>query len=190
MACSSSAPERTYWLDDLHLDKAIGLPVTGDGKLVVSRSLIDPSDWSNVTGHATFLCEDCAIGDDRATLHLDDWYWSMPGGADLYVGRLAFPAIEARADVTAGRVHATATTTSPDVEIAIRIDGTLAKTIADSDLNGCIRFRPTAALQARDPKLYSLLNMTGASQDAQGWFHIALEGRAGSLKRLAKPCAI
>ena len=166
-------------LDDLHLDKAIGLPVSGDGKLVVSKSLIDPADWAKVSGHATFLCEDCAIGDDHATL-----------GSDLYFGRIAFPAIEARADVTSGRVHATATTTSPDVEISIRLDGTLAKNLEDSDVNGCIRFRPTAALKERDPKMFALLSVTGADQDDQGWFHIALEGRAGSMKRLAKPCAI
>jgi hypothetical protein len=182
-ACSSPSSERTYWLDELHLQQYIDLPVDGDGKLVVSKSLIDPADWSTVRGHAIFLCEHCTLGDDRATL-------PAPAALDpgIYFGHLTFDSIDARADFADGKVHARASVQSTDLELEVRVDGTLAKQVNESTLGGCIRFRPTDALRGRDPKMHTLLEITGAERDDIGWFHIMLQGRPADLKWRAKRC--
>src|SRR5689334_12894974 len=184
VACSSSSSERVYSLEDLELEKFIGLPVSGDGRLVVSKSLISPTNWSNVRGHATFVCEGCALGDDHTTLK--DFVWAPPEG--LQFGHLALGEIDGRADFGDGHVKARMSVRSEDLEIVVRVDGVLANRKEDVTLNGCIQFRPADALRERDPRMHALLSVTGAESDDAGWFYISLEGPVGELRRYAKRC--
>jgi hypothetical protein len=182
VACSSPSRERTYALDELDVQRfTLGLPVDGDGKLVVSESLVAVTDWSAARGHATFDCDGCTLGDDRATV---PGFW----GSDVPFGHVTFDTVAARVDFADGRMHATSQWHSPDFELVGKLDGTLAKQNDDIELQGCIKFRPTDELLARDPKLYAVFSTTGAERDNAGWFAIAIEGRIGDLKRFARRC--
>ncbi len=186
VACSNPS-ERVYALDELNVQRfTLGLPVRGDGKLVVSASLIAPADWSTVRGHAMFSCDDCTLGDDRTPLR--DFLWAGPEGIPF--GHVTFDSVYGRADFADGRLNVRSEWRSPDLEVEGKVDGTLAKQEDDIELIGCVKFRPTQALLERDPKLYALFGTTGAEMDEQGWFDISIQGRLADARRLARPCEL
>ncbi|HEY5944077.1 MAG TPA: hypothetical protein VIV40_01235 [Kofleriaceae bacterium] len=189
VGCSGRS-DRVYPLDDLPVrDWTLGLPVSGDGKLVVSRSLVDPRDWSTVTGHAVFTCNGCTLGDDHTAMKIDNpWADDPSTGVDF--GHLTFDTVNARADFANGRMRLDAQWRSQDFELDATIDGVLAKTAGETTLDGCVRFRPTEALRVRDPKLYAVVSVTGASTDDDGWYNIKIGGTLGEMKSLGAVCRL
>jgi hypothetical protein len=186
LAACSSRSERSYGLDDLPVTAwTAGLPVTGDGKLVVALSPAEPTDWSVVTGHVTFTCDGCTLGDDRAQLQIE--FWDSKG---VDFGHLTFDTVRARADFAGGRVRVTAEWRSPELELDAVVHGELAPAAADTRLDGCVRFRPTDALRQRDVKLHALVSITGAPADDAGRFFITLDGTLGEMRRLGKICEL
>jgi hypothetical protein len=183
-ACGSSS-ERVYALEELPVREwTLGLPVYGDGKLTVSKSLLDVADWSKANGHVRFDCEDCTLGNDRAPMQLGE-----PIG-DVPFTSLTVDEVSATADFANGRMHLTSRWRSEDFELDARVDATLAKVAADAQLAGCVKFRPTEALRERDPKMHALISTTGAGQDGAGWFTIAIDGTLGEMKRRASACEL
>ena len=162
-----------------------GLPVSGDGTLVVALTPAEPTSWAKVTGHVTFTCDRCTLGDDRAQLQISFW-----GVSAIDFGHLTFETVRARADFADGRVHLTSTWRSPDLELDARVTGKLGANAEDTQLDGCVMFRPTAALRRRDPKLHDLISLTGAPIDDAGRYNIKLEGTLGNPRRLAKTCEL
>ena len=77
---------------------------------------------------------------------------------------------------------------SADATLEVDFAAALAKTWAESEVTGCIRYQIGDALAKRDPKTADILRLTGAPLGEDGYFHIALEGPAGRMRRLAKIC--
>jgi hypothetical protein len=181
--CSSGSSERVYSLDELPVREwTLGLPVSGDGTLRVSKSLLAVDDWSQAKGHAVFNCDGCELGDNYARMQLGEPFDDIP------FSYLTFDELSARADFGDGHMHLTSRWRSPDFELDGRVDATLAKTAADSRLDGCVVFRPTDVLRERDPKLHALVAVTGANTNEAGWFMIAIGGTLGDMKALARTC--
>jgi hypothetical protein len=183
VGCSPSSSERVYSLDELPVREwTLGLPVSGDGTLRVSKSLLAVDDWSQAKGHVIFNCDGCELGDNYARMQLGE-----PIG-DIPFSYLAFDELSARADFADGRMHLTSRWRSPEFELDARVDATLAKTAADSRIDGCVVFRGTDVLRERDPKLHALIGVTGANVNEAGWFIIAIDGTFGDMKPLARTC--
>jgi hypothetical protein len=171
-----------YQLEELPVrDWTLGLPVYGDGTLRVSKSLVGIDDWSKVKGHAIFNCDGCTLGNGRTPMHIE-------GLGDADFTSITFDEVDARADFADGHMHLVSSWRSDALELDARVDATLAKTVADSQVDGCVIFRPTEDLLERDPKMYALISTTGAERDEAGWFMIKLSGPFGSMKRQAQTC--
>lgn len=181
-ACGGSG-DRTYSLDELPvLEWTSGIPVHGNGKLVVSSSLVAPRDWSTVKGHAIFTCDDCTLGDDRAHVLPD----LAPGGVEI--GRIALGRVDARADFADGRMHLSSALRSDDFELDAEVDAVLAQNTRDTRLDGCIRFRALDALKTRDPKLYSLVETMTGNPSEDGLFAITISGTLGAIRAAFHDC--
>jgi hypothetical protein len=184
LAACSSDPARTYSLDELPVSSwTAGLPVSGDGRLVVALTPAEPTDWTTVTGSVTFTCDRCTLGDDRTQLQIEFW-----DAKAIDFGHLTFDTVRARAVLSNRRVELASQWRSPEFELDAYVVGELAPSAADTRLEGCVRFRPTAALRERDPRLHDVISLTGAPVDAHGRYFITLEGTLGELRRLGKIC--
>lgn len=168
--------------------KRIGLPVTGTADIAISVDVPlvnQATDYTRAVGSAAISCTACQIGDDKSKLNLSS---IIGGGID--VSHLTVDRLEAKATVGGGKLELTTWQfSSPDLELDVALRVTFAAaSVFDSKVDGCITFNPTKALEARDPKLYSLLGLTGASRGRDGKFHIKLEGPIHNLRRLAQDC--
>ena len=76
---------------------------------------------------------------------------------------------------------------SPEVETAVGLEVRLASDPGASALAGCVRYRPTAALAARDPRLHALAIQAGAAV-ADGWYALRIDGTVDAPQRVAAPC--
>jgi len=122
------------------------------------------------------------------------------GGTTVHVGKGAFagdlqiPSVDfERIDVAATIENGHASVTrwnmaGKDVEIVASGKLVLAKRLADSTIDACLRFRGTPGLRDRDPKLDALLETTGAPAAADGFFNIRLADRLSSMRRLGSIC--
>ena len=184
-ACGGDA-DRVYWLDELPTREwTAGLPVSGDGKLVVSKSLLGVRDWSTARGRAIFSCVDCTLGDDRTNLDV-----KIFDDAGMPFSHLTLDTVSARADFADGRMVLTAQWRSPEFELDAHVTAVLAKTPHDSVVSGCVKFRPTERLLERDPRLFALSSITGAPLDDAGVYSIRLEGPYGRIRLLGRDCQL
>ncbi len=183
-ACGHRAT--TYDLDDLPVTAwTAGLPVRGDGQLLVTLVPLHPSDWSHVTGTVDFACDGCTLGDDRAKLDIPSWDGDDRG---VPFGHLTFDTVRAHAAFAGGHVHLTSHWRSSEFVLDADVSGTLAPAADDIEISGCVAFRVLEPLRRRDPKLHALLSITGAPIDERGTYHIKLAGTLGKLKRLGRDC--
>ena len=181
IACGSPT-ERSYTLGELDLARyTFGLPVTGDGTLVVSTSLIKPRDWSTATGQVRLSCDSCTLGDDHAPAR---GIMYGPPGTTVEFGHLTFDSVEARADITDGHIAGHARLRSPDLELDAKVGGTFVR------LDVCVRYRPTDALLARDRRLHALLSMLGVERADDGWFYITVDGAASDVRARSLRCEV
>jgi len=177
--------DRVYALDELPVrDWTAGLPVTGDGRLLAWLAPSRPRAWSNVVGFVRFRCDGCTLGDDHAQLKL-----AMLEDR-IYFGHITFDTVRASADFGDGRVQLSSAWRSPDFELDARVDGILAPRAADIVLDGCVVFRPTAALLARDPKTHAVISATGAPLGPNDTYSIKIAGTLGEMRRLGQVCTV
>lgn len=183
-ACSS---ERVYTLDDLPIETwTAGLPVTGDGRLDVWLAPAHPHDWSRAVGFVRFRCDGCTLGDDRTPFGFP--LFDDPHG--IYFGHITFDRVRAALAFADGRMTLTSSWRSPDLELDARITGVLAPRAGDIALAGCIVFRPTDALLARDARTHAAIATTGAPIDAEGRYTIRIDGTVGRMRKLGQACAL
>src|SRR5262249_13842638 len=153
--CGEPAEPRIYTLDALPVTEwTLGLPVHGDGKLLVALFPREITDWSRATGFVTFTCDRCTLGDDTSKLGVLDEHVDF--------GHIAFDTVRARADFADGRMHLVVRWRSADMTLDADVNGTLSRDAADIALDGCVSFVPTDALLKRDPKTHAVLSITGA----------------------------
>ena len=180
LCLAACTQEHYYALDDLPVTEwTAGLPVSGDGRLVV---WLAGHDWSNTVGFVRFRCGDCTLGDARTRMELEMY------GHPVDFGRLALGDVEADLDFADGHVTMTTRWRSPDFELDAYVRGTLARRAEDILLDGCITFRPTDALLAHDPRMHTLVSVTGAPLRSDGGYAIKLDGTLGNMRRLAEVC--
>ncbi len=158
-----------------------GLPMSGNANIDIE--LVIPAQSRQAKGTFAITCPTgCAIGDGVAKL-------MVPRTEGLRFGRITFDELAIAGVVDDGRValtqwHAVSKDVSVDLQLAIE----LANDFDDSTLDGCVRFKADPALHRRDPATAAVIATTGANADAAGMFNIAIEGTAGTPKRLAKLC--
>jgi hypothetical protein len=142
-------------------------------------------DLTRARGYLSATCSHCALGDDKT--NLVSRQSQMVG--TLEFGHLAIDQADVRIDVADGHAKVTRwDVTSSDFVIRVSADVKLERKLDDSSLTACVRFQPTEALHKRDPKTYVVLEITGASQGADGLFSIRLVDRLSDLKFLAQDC--
>jgi hypothetical protein len=172
----------------------LGLPVSGTADVAIDVSIPMPNgarDYRRARGAVDIRCTKCRLGDDVAKLNPStrSKQTSAFAGDGIDFGHLDFDRLEARLQIGDGRVAlARWVADSPDVTIELALDLELASAYEGSALRGCLRFKDKPALQQRDPKLVSLLALTGAPLGPDGLFHIELAGTPGEVKRFGRAC--
>ena len=78
---------------------------------------------------------------------------------------------------------------SGELEMHGRLRIGLADELDASSVDGCVWFKETEALVARDPKTAAVIQTTGAARNRDGFFSIKLAGKLGAVRRLAQDCA-
>jgi hypothetical protein len=183
-ACGPSPQPQIYTLASLPIEEwTLGLPVHGDGRLVVVLFPRHITDWSRATGFVDFKCDRCTLGDDKAKMHVE-------GFGDAEFGHITFDSVRARADFADGRVHLVVRWRSPDMTLDADVKGTLAPAPEDIALDGCVVFAPTDALLRRDPKTHAVVSLTGAPLREDGRYTIRIEGTLGKMRKLAQLCDV
>jgi type II secretion system protein N len=193
---SSETGEAKYWryggkqvsLSDLPVAGKIGLPVNGTADVMIDLTVpksYGALDYAKATGTISITCTTCQLGDDDAKLFL-------PMFEDgIYFSHLTFDRLDARFVIGKGGLVMTRfEIESPDVDVQLALALDLATSLDDSAVRGCVRFRPTEALRMRDPKMFDLLQLTGAARDPNGFEQVRLAGTFGDVKRLGTPCYV
>lgn len=184
--CAGEPEPRIYALADLPVTEwTLGLPVTGDGKLLVALFPRTVTDWTRTTGFVDFTCDRCTLGDDRTPLDLDFF-----GEHGIDFGHITFDRVHARADFADGRMRLVVRWRSPDMTLDADVTGTLAPAAADIALDGCVAFEPTDALLKRAPRTHAIVATTGAPMREDGRFTIRIAGTFGKMRRLGQSCTL
>lgn len=173
---------------------AIGLPVSGTTDVSVDVTVPKVSGqatYGQAKGTISVGCTKCQIGDDKTKLRFGAKNARTASflGEGIDFSHLAIDSLDAKVSIESGKLQLTSwKLASPDLELQVALSMTLATPFKTSEVDGCIRFKPSKELDKRDPKMASLLMLTGASQGSDGMYHIKLEGPVGNLRRLAKEC--
>lgn len=164
-----------------------GLPMTGLAAIAIDLRvpIVDGKrDHRGAVGAITFACPDgCAIGDDAARLR------PRGAGDGIPFGHIRFDTLDAHATIGDGRVTLDrwrAVSKELQLEVAVTIE--LASPLAESGLDGCVRFKAYPALATRDPKTAAVIATTGASVGDDGVSSIAIAGSVGSPKLIGRRC--
>lgn len=176
-------------LATLPIDPPLGLPLLGTIEL--DASVLIPLDGLQpavryTAGRAAVRCVGhCQLGDDRTPLAL--------GGDGALAGDVAFShldldGLDAQVEIKRGVARLTRwALASADVEVAVGLEVRLARRPEASALEGCVRYRPTAALAARDPRVHALAELTSPAAP-DGWHHVRVTGAVGAPRLIATAC--
>ncbi len=183
-------PNTLVALESPALGQPLGLPTSGRGQIALDVH-VTGTDLRTAEGAISLGCPaGCVLGDDRANLHISQSRGRAMFAPDgLAFGHLTIDHFAAKVTVARGRADlASFEWTSPDVELLVSGGVTLAAALNKSQLDICVRFKPSEALRVRDPKTYALLSLTGAPLDTDGRYDIRIEGPLGDPKRLGRVC--
>lgn len=176
-------------LGDLPFVDWIGLPASGRADISIDVRVPNDHgerDFRGATGKIHLRCAPCRVGDDNAMLKTGG---QLPFGSELEFGYLDFDRAETTIVLANGHAKVQQwTVASPDVSIELLLDAELARNIADSRIEGCLRFKESPTLEARRPKTNAVVNLTGAPRGPDGFFSIRLTGTMGAMQRQAKIC--
>ncbi len=169
----------------------LGLPVTGTADISIDLSTPKAAqmDYTKTTGSISIGCTKCQIGDDVTRLHVAGKPANAFAAEGIAFGHLAVDSLEAKLTAANGKLELTSwKLASPDLALEVSLSITFDRVLMKSEVDGCIRFKATDALQKRDPKMYALLVLTGAASGADGFQHIKLRGQLSHVKRLSAEC--
>lgn len=184
----------------LPMKEAIGLPMSG--KLDFSVDLDLPNDtnkagqvkadWTKAEGAISFACPNgCTVGDGKTRLQLKAKNARSQAFAEggIEFGTVKLDSLVAKVDIKGGHMLISKfETKSPDGEVHVEFDATLAQDLNESLVAGCLRFKGTDELAKREPHTFAALQTTGAPQGPDGLFHIRLDGKLKEVKRLGQVC--
>ncbi|MBX3161383.1 MAG: hypothetical protein KF773_35810 [Deltaproteobacteria bacterium] len=168
-----------------------GLPLSGMADVAIDLKVpkVDGAeDFRQAKGTIALACPNsCQIGDDATKLRLGKG--DMGAMGELSFGHLLFDRFELQLDVADGKGKLSKwSVESKDVTLEVSLEVAFGKTLNESRIEGCLRFRPSEDLAKRDPKTATVLSATGATRGADGMFTIKLGGTVGHRKAIAAPC--
>lgn len=199
----------------LPMQGALGLPMRGkvefavDLALPVSKNKMGrtTTDWTKAEGSLDLSCTGCTLGDGKAKLKplLKNRSSQVMVGDGIEIGEIAITSLEAHAVFTPavgdpdahsssykpGKFELTKfELKSPDGELHVDYLMTMATTIDESIVSGCLRFKPNESLLKKEEgkKTYGAMSTTGAELRSDGLFHIKLSDRFKEMKRLNADC--
>ena len=151
---------------------------------------------ATATGELALSCTDCRIDYDPrgrgvrvGPIAIDRSGSAGPRSAGDGRRGVSIDRLDARVAIANGRVSITSwRLASRDVRLEVALDVQVAPHLDDSAVTGCVAFAPTAALRARDPRLASMLQTSGATLGADGLYQIRLAGTLGDVKKLGQVC--
>ena len=201
--------------ESLPLKNQVGLPMTGKLNFAVNLDLPtaknkigrSSTDWTKVDGSLDLSCTNCTLGDGHTKLKplLKNKSQQVMVGDGIDFGEVHIASLSAHAvftpavgdpdahssgykpgkfDITKFEVK------SPDGEVHIDYTMTMATTIDESIVAGCLRFKGDESLLKREEgkKTYAAISTTGAELRSDGLFHIKLTDRFKDMKRLNLAC--
>jgi type II secretion system protein N len=199
----------------LPMQAGLGLPMRGkvefqvDLDLPVSKNKMGrtSTDWTKAEGTLDLSCTGCTLGDGKAKLKplLKNRSSQVMVGDGIEIGEITISALEAHAMFTPavgdpdahsssykpGKFELTKfDLKSPDGELHVDYLMTMATTIDESIVSGCLRFKPNESLLKNEQgkKTYGAMSTTGAELRSDGLFHIKLSDRFKDMKRFNAEC--
>lgn len=200
----------------LPLRSALGLPMTGkldfavDLDLPVAKNKMGraATDWTKADGTIDLSCPTgCTLGDGHTKLKplLKNRTNQVMVGDGIDFGEVHISTLDVHAVFTAAVGDADAHSssykpgkfevkkfniTSPDGELHVDYQMTMASALDDSVVAGCLRFKASDNLLKKDEtkKTYAAISTTGAELRSDGLFHIKLSDRFKDMKRLNAEC--
>jgi hypothetical protein len=175
-------------LHEMPVASLLGIPMSGLADIAID--LVVPirggnRDYASTSGSITLGCAtNCTLGDGVSNLHTR---WTPAGGISF--GKVTFDKVDIRAEITKGHMKVTRwRLESKDLTLDATLEIDLATELADSTLDGCVRFKPSAALAHRDPTTAAVIATTGGMLGPDGVYSIKIAGRIGERKILGKQC--
>jgi len=159
-------------------DVAIDLTVPGEG---------GKHDYRRAVGSIAVGCPaGCTLGDDEARIRSP----GPMGAGGIRFGHVAFDKVDIRAEVQQGHLKVTRwQVASKDLTLDLKLEIHFAAELAASTLDGCLRFKPSSALEQRDPRTAAAIALTGAPRGPDGTYSIKIEGRVGQRRLLGQACS-
>jgi hypothetical protein len=168
----------------------IGLPMSGDVDVAIDLQHLD--EPAKARGSIRISCPaGCRLGDDKAKLtpKPKNSRASAFAGEGIHFGHIDFDSVKIAVDVEDGKAKVTTfDVVSKDVVMTLAGTIELAKVLADSHVDLCLRFGPGPGLEDRQPQTHAALMVTGAPRAGDGMFNIKLTDKLGAPKRLGVVC--
>lgn len=176
-------------LDEMPVASVLaGLPMTGLADIAIDVTVPGAGgqhDYRKASGTIAFGCPTgCTIGDDVARL-----VTSSLKRDGISFGHVTFDRADLRMRIDEGHVKVTRWhLESKDLTLEVDLDIELAAELADSVVDGCVRFKASPSLEQRDPRTAAVLSTSGAPRGPDGFFSIKVGGNLGHRKLLGQAC--
>jgi type II secretion system protein N len=173
------------------ISDAVGLPMNGnaDGKV---RLKIAKGDWSKATGLFELACNvGCTVGDGITKIYPKtkrpgDEAWAKDG---VPVPPVKIQSFKLAIDLAKGEAkRRTFELKSTDGEADIDFDIKLAKSILDSTITGCIKYKCSKELYERERSFRVQCDFGSPVVDDAGFHHIKLMGKLTNVRRIGALC--
>jgi hypothetical protein len=173
----------------------IGLPISGTADVSIDLTIPkvgNTPDYTKTTGTISIVCTKCRIGDDKAKLKMPtrNARASAFASEGISFGQLGIDGLEMNLTAAHGRLELTHWKfASPDVDLDLSLTVELSKSLQDSGVDGCVRFKPADSLEKRSPKTHAMLSLTGATLGSDAYFSIMVQGAVKNPRALARECS-
>jgi|GEM_PF-2944934 len=173
------------------ISDAVGLPMAGngDGKI---RLKIAKNDWSKANGVFELACSvGCTVGDGISKIYPKskrpgDDAWSKDG---IPVPPLRIQSFKLAIDLVKGEAkRRTFVITSTDGEVDIDFDIKLSRTVMDSTIAGCIKYKCSKELYDRERSFRVTCDLGSPIVDGEGFHHVKLMGKLSNVRRIGALC--
>ena len=185
---------------NLPMRAIVGLPMTGkiefdvDLHLPVEKNKMGKTgiNWQKVAGTISLGCPSgCTFGDGKTKLKplVKNTRQQAMVADGIDFGKVTMESLAAKVTIKNAKLTLDKfDTKSRDGEIKIDYMMTLDRDFGNSMVTGCLRFKASDDLLAREPKTHAAISTTGAERRADGYFHIRLTDRFNDMKRLNQEC--
>lgn len=199
VSLSSSSTSVAMTIDDVNAETVpglagvVGLPI--GGKLIGEIDLELPKgDARQAEGKVDLGCKsNCTIGDGVAKIYpkgksAASAAWGKEG---LTVAKLLLHDWTAEMTLVKGKLDLTKFDFhSDDGEVFVDFHAQIQKSLKESPVTGCIKFKASDVLKKREPKFGNGLDVTGAPLGPDNYYYVKLAGTLGDVKRQPFICSL